>query len=297
MSAGDRARQSEVARSMQRVAIAVQDALDEPWTLASMAATAGYAEHYFAHAFARALGQPPLRYLRGLRLERAAHELAFSPEKSLAQVASEAGYGSYEAFRRVFVREFGVPPGEMRSSVWDLRGRRPRASPAPGERRPDTCEGGPWIESLGPRRGLALKAEKFTDEAIAQAWRRFGAALPAGVGRQLGAAVSPWGWLARSSRPRVYRCLALDLAPGQAQGLERWSMQASWHARFDYAGPTGGMHELFGWIFARWLPASSLRCTFAPILTLFDEQAWLASGYQRSRARVYIPVRKARILG
>lgn len=57
--------------------------------------------------------------------------------------------------------------------------------------------------------------------------------------------------------------------------------------------PRGLVDKLFIWIFESWLPASRLRCTFASILTLFDEQAWSSSGYRRSLARVYLPVRRA----
>jgi hypothetical protein len=54
------------------------------------------------------------------------------------------------------------------------------------------------------------------------------------------------------------------------------------------------MHELFHWVFAEWLPRSALRCTFAPMITLFDERAWHESGYAISRARIYLPIQQAR---
>jgi AraC-like DNA-binding protein len=280
---------------LAQVAVAVQDSLDSPWTLSSMAAMAGYEVHHFAHAFTAAIGQPPRRYVRGLRLERAAHELTFSPEKGLPAVATEAGYSSYEAFRRAFVREFGVPPGAARR----LDRSSPRGRPSPRDSepagRPPSCVGGPWIEKLGPLRGVSFAASSFSDEAIAMAWRGLISRLPAGTERRLGAAVSPWGWLAPSRRPREYRCLALDARLPLSPGLARWTLPASWHARFDFHGPTAGMHDLFRWVFAEWLPRSALRCTFAPTVTIFDERAWHESGYSISRAQIHLPVRKLQV--
>lgn len=282
-----------MAGVLARVAIAVQDSLDTPWTLSSMAAMAGYEEHYFAHAFTEAMGQPPLRYVRGLRLERAVYDLVFAPDKSVQRVGQEAGYASYEAFRRAFVRAFGFAPGVTRQRA----PRRPRGRPVMSEgehiERPSSCVGGPRIEQLGPLRGVSLLAASFSDQAIAAAWRRFPALLPRDSARTLGAAVSPWGWLAPSLRPREYRCLALGPLRPASPELTRWSLPATWHARFDFHGPTGELHTLFGWIFGEWLPRSSLRCTFAPMVTLFDERTWHESRYAVSRAQVFLPVRRA----
>jgi AraC-like DNA-binding protein len=283
---------SETTHVLARVAIAVQDSLDTPWTIASMAALAGYEEHYFAHAFAEALGQPPLRYVRGLRLERAAHDLVFAPDRSIQRVGQEAGYASYEAFRRAFVRAFGFSPGVVRKRApRRLRGR-PAVTEGGRIERPGSCLGGPWIEKLGPLRGVSLLTASFSDQAIASAWRRFPALLPPCKPRTLGAAVSPWGWLAPSLRPREYRCLALGHLPPSPE-LTRWTLPAAWQARFDFHGPTSEIHTLFAWIFGEWLPHSTLRCTFAPMVTLFDERAWHESRYAVSRAQVYLPVRQA----
>jgi len=281
---------------LAQVAVAVQDALDAPWTLSSMAAMAGYEEHHFAHVFADELGQPPLRYVRGLRLERAAHDLTFSPEKSLDAVGTEAGYASYEAFRRAFVRHFGVAPGAARQRPprQAPRGRPPLRETTPLGR-PGCCVGGPWIEKRGPLQGVSLAAEVFSDEAIGAAWRGLLTLLPGGTERQLAAAVSPWGWLALSRRPREYRCLALGPRIPRSPGLTRWTSPPSWQARFEFHGPTASMHDLFRWVFAEWLPQAALRCTFAPMVTLFDERTWHQSRFAISRAQIHIPVQKSRL--
>ncbi len=95
----------------------VQDDLDRPWSLESMAQRAGYDPFHFAHAFRAIVGEAPLLYVRSLRLERAAHDLVFSPEKDLVAIGLEAGYSSSEAFRRAFVKAFNVAPSVIRKNA------------------------------------------------------------------------------------------------------------------------------------------------------------------------------------
>lgn len=60
-----------------------------------------------------AAGEPPERMRRRLLLERAAYELATS-DRTVLDVAVEAGYGSHEAFTRAFAREYGAAPSRWR---------------------------------------------------------------------------------------------------------------------------------------------------------------------------------------
>ncbi|MCY1010179.1 AraC family transcriptional regulator [Nannocystis pusilla] len=124
----------EARAALAVLLLELQDAPDEPWTVEAMAGRVGYDPSHFARAFQTVVGQPPLRWLRTLRLERAAHELASAPGKALEVVAEEAGYASHEAFRRAFVRAFGVPPSAMRGRPRGPRGAAPRPQ--------GPCEGG-----------------------------------------------------------------------------------------------------------------------------------------------------------
>jgi len=58
--------------------------------------------------------QPPSRFRRRVLLERAAYRL-LTTERSILDVAVEAGYGSHEAFTRAFARAYGAGPSAWRS--------------------------------------------------------------------------------------------------------------------------------------------------------------------------------------
>ncbi|HET9500212.1 MAG TPA: AraC family transcriptional regulator [Marmoricola sp.] len=66
----------------------------------------------------RVAGEPPHRLRRRILLERAAYRL-LSTDRSILDIAIEAGYGSHEAFTRAFASAYGAPPAAWR--------KRPRA--------------------------------------------------------------------------------------------------------------------------------------------------------------------------
>ncbi len=91
----------------------VQGRATERWTTDALAHECGLSRSAFAARFARALGEPPMRYLARYRLESAATQLRGST-LSVAQIAFDAGYESEAGFNRAFRREYGMPPATWR---------------------------------------------------------------------------------------------------------------------------------------------------------------------------------------
>lgn len=84
-----------------------------PWTLATLAATAGLSRTAFAARFTAAVGEPAMRYLQSLRLHHA-RALLRDERLTVAAVAARVGYTSDVAFAATFRRVFGVPPATWR---------------------------------------------------------------------------------------------------------------------------------------------------------------------------------------
>jgi transcriptional regulator GlxA family with amidase domain len=87
-----------------------------PWTLASLARTAGLSRAAFAARFTGRVGEPAMRYLQALRLRRA-RGLLRDERATVAAVAGQVGYTNDVAFAAAFKREFGLSPGVYRRSV------------------------------------------------------------------------------------------------------------------------------------------------------------------------------------
>jgi transcriptional regulator GlxA family with amidase domain len=82
-------------------------------SLASMADRAGLEARTFERRFRKATGLRPTEYCQHLRVGRAREMLEVS-SRPVAQIAWEVGYGDEAAFRKVFRRVVGLPPGAYR---------------------------------------------------------------------------------------------------------------------------------------------------------------------------------------
>ena len=88
--------------------------LGKRWTVLDLARELGTSRPALARRFHETLGRPPLRILREMRMNHAAHLLTITDD-SLVSVADEVGYDSEFAFSRAFFRHFGIRPGRYRS--------------------------------------------------------------------------------------------------------------------------------------------------------------------------------------
>jgi len=87
---------------------------ERKWTVPSLARAIGLSRSALGDRFQTLVGEPPMHYLTGWRMQRAM-QLLRQPRLSVAQVAARVGYDSGVAFHRAFKRQVGVSPAAWRS--------------------------------------------------------------------------------------------------------------------------------------------------------------------------------------
>ena len=93
---------------------ALSDALDDHMTTAEdLARRVHLSRFHLDRMIAATAGEPPAAFRRRVLLERAAYRL-ITTDRTVLDVAIEAGYGSNEAFTRAFTRAFGESPARWR---------------------------------------------------------------------------------------------------------------------------------------------------------------------------------------
>ena len=92
---------------------AFHDKVNAPWTVESLAEAAGMSRSAFAARFKELLGQTPLEYVTGWRMQKAM-QLLQQRDKKLIDVARSVGYESDAAFSKAFRRVVRVSPSEYR---------------------------------------------------------------------------------------------------------------------------------------------------------------------------------------
>jgi AraC-like DNA-binding protein len=91
----------------------IHENVNSPWTVESLAESAGMSRSAFAERFKELLGQTPLEYVTEWRMQKAVQLLQLG-DKKLIDVAQSVGYESDAAFSKAFKRVVGLTPGEYR---------------------------------------------------------------------------------------------------------------------------------------------------------------------------------------
>jgi len=94
----------------------MHEKVEHRWTVESLAAASGMSRSAFAVRFKDLVGETPLEYLTGWRMQKATGLLR-KGDKKLFEVAKSVGYDSAAAFSKAFKRLFGVAPREYRRDV------------------------------------------------------------------------------------------------------------------------------------------------------------------------------------
>ncbi|MEV4582720.1 AraC family transcriptional regulator [Nonomuraea jabiensis] len=106
------------------------------WTVAELAGAAAVSRSTLAARFKRTVGQSPLDYLTGWRIELATDRLRRGDD-TVAMIARKVGYGSESALSNAFKRVTGASPREYRRRI-SLGGGGQIANAADGGYRPRT---------------------------------------------------------------------------------------------------------------------------------------------------------------
>ena len=89
---------------------------DDEWTLVKLARVANMSRSAFAERFTTLVGESPMRYLAGWRLDQARAQLAGTNDP-ISAISTRVGYTSEAAFSRAFKRHHGVTPGAVRRAA------------------------------------------------------------------------------------------------------------------------------------------------------------------------------------
>jgi AraC family transcriptional activator of mtrCDE len=103
--------------NIARALDAMYTAPEHPWTLATLARTAGPSRTTFALRFRSLVGETPFAHLTRWRMALAKELLREQPASTLAAIAARVGYADEFAFGTAFRREVGDPPGTYRARL------------------------------------------------------------------------------------------------------------------------------------------------------------------------------------
>jgi AraC family transcriptional regulator len=101
---------------LRRVIDYIEADLSRPFTIDGLAQVAGVSPRHFMRAFRESAGQTPLRFVYGLRLERA-KEFLLDPRRTATEVALDCGFSHAQHFSTAFKKATGVTPSDFRRAA------------------------------------------------------------------------------------------------------------------------------------------------------------------------------------
>lgn len=112
---------SEYESRMHRVLAYIDQHLEQPINLNTLAEVAYFSPFHFHRLFSAWMGETFGDYLRRRRVEVAAMRLAAQPRTRILNIALSVGFGSAEAFTRAFKIRFGCSPTVWREQQYSIR--------------------------------------------------------------------------------------------------------------------------------------------------------------------------------
>ena len=94
--------------------------IDEKITLEDLSHIAGYSKYHAARIFKELVNKTPFKYIRAIRLTKAAQTLRDSGDK-VVDVALCNGFDSHDGFTRAFARQFDITPLKYQQETPPLR--------------------------------------------------------------------------------------------------------------------------------------------------------------------------------
>ena len=109
-----RASLTSTARTVRLFLDELQGAVDQPWTVETMAESCHLGVTQFVHYCEKLTNMSPAQYLRQARITKAREQLTGQPERSITEIALDCGFSSSQYFANVFRQVAGVTPRDYR---------------------------------------------------------------------------------------------------------------------------------------------------------------------------------------
>ncbi len=94
----------------------VEQHIEQPLTVAQLAAQLGYSPAHVSHEFRRKMGITLQEHIGARKAERAKELIALG-RFSMTEIAAQLGYANLQSFSRAFCRQAGVSPSAYRQSL------------------------------------------------------------------------------------------------------------------------------------------------------------------------------------
>jgi AraC family transcriptional regulator len=274
---------------LNRVLVYIQNNIDQPLSLAPLAAVANFSPFHFHRIFSAYIGESVHEHIRRVRLEKAAQKLALAAGP-ITEIALAAGYETPAAFTKAFKQLFGKNPTEfMKLKQRDPSAVRPRV---PGGRREHIVK--PEMRTLSPQKVLFVRKTGPYATAAAEAWS---ALMSYAYSHHTISQETKTIGISHDSpditpeeKIRYDACLTMEgpVKPEGAVGVQ--TVAGGRYAVFLHKGPYKNFTKSYDHIMARWYPESGETLRDLPCFEIYLNRDPRKTKPENLRTEIHVPV-------
>ncbi|WP_415716467.1 AraC family transcriptional regulator [Maridesulfovibrio sp.] len=254
---------------MMEVLLYIQRNLDGDLSPETLAEQACFSVAHFHRIFKGMIGESLKEHVRRLRLERGAYRLCYT-DKSVMNIALDAGFESPETFSRAFKKRFLVPPSDFRNSS--------RAIVSPGNDgkihyRPEPSTNNFQLDESPAKNKVEIRTRKETQVVfirhvgpyldVTKAWAKlcgwgFGKGLMSYQTEFIGLCYDDPD-ITPTEKIRYDACFSIDNEVETPPGMGIQFIPGGKYAVTTHYGDYEGLHDAYRELYGKWLPTSGYQ--------------------------------------
>ncbi len=259
----------------------------------ALAKIANYSEQHFHRVFKEQVGESINQYIRKVRLEASANQLMFSPDRTVADIASKCGFQSLSSFAQAFKKQFSTSPGRWRES--QKRVNNPpylldKEIAAAYQKLVDVALPEVEFVQLAPINVGYIRHTGYS-RSIKQTWQILNAwAMSQGLlnNRQLGLHHSNPTSVSLD-KCRYVACIEIEKPLTKTGLVNSMMLPGGLHAKFDFEGVYGELLPSISKVLEQWLPNTGLIAGTTPAFVIYQQNHFLSKD-ERYQLSFYLPV-------
>lgn len=257
--------------------------------IGKLAAIACYSEYHFHRIFRSFTGESVYAYRKRLLLERAVNHLLYT-QKSITEIAFDAGYEHQTSFNKAFIKHFACAPSEVRQ-----RGRARLDCYLPHcLNLTEEITMTPEIRTLAPIPILSLRKTGSYKQAAAEAWGglmkfAYGNKLMHGETRMFGISHDD-PRVTQSDKIRYDACISHDAGTMPEGDISAQEISAGKYAVFLHKGAYENFPQTYAAIFNQWLPESGYQLRDDPCFEEYFNRDPRKTKAENLTTEIFIPL-------
>jgi AraC family transcriptional regulator len=240
----------DYVKRVLKVLIYIEDHIDEELSMDGLAKVACHSPFHFHRIFQAIVGETVHKYVRRLRLERAAGRLLYT-NKAVTDIALDASYDTPSAFTRAFKQCMGKSPRNYRALYKEVNAMTKKIKELPMIQ-PDR------IEKTSDLNVFFIR--KVGNDAAQSAWKAMSAYIK---DNQLDRSRMRYFSVSHDDpqvtgedKLRMDACILTSQEVPMKGEVSRQVLKGGKYAIFTHHGPHAALQEVSDRIFLRWLPNS-----------------------------------------